>query len=370
MPAVKTSAVVTKLKKAGVKAPATRAPLWTGPEGEGPNGGVTQGLISSFLVCRERFRLKAIEGLRPADTFEAKMEYGSMWHVCEEALASKDYDWQVQLPVYCRDLCRRYPLQQEQINHWYEVCKALFPHYIAHWAAHPDVQNRTPLLQEQTFDVPYKLPSGRTVRLRGKWDAVDLIGKGEEAGVFLQENKTKSSIDQVKIARQLSFDLQTCLYLVALNSWDWGNTEYGPPTNSPSKLPVMLPPILGVRYNVIRRSAHKSVDSMLKKLEEDRKAGRISEWFARWQVLVSPNDLTRFRRECLDPVLEQMSEWWEHMERCREGQMGVWDDSIHYRMPYIYSPIMEGGYGDVDAYLENGSEVGLQISDCLFPELI
>ena len=69
------------------------------------------------------------------------------------------------------------------------------------------------MLQEQVCDVPYNLPSGRVVRLRGKFDSVDLI----DGGIYLQENKTKGDIDKIQVERQLSFDLQTLMYSVALH---------------------------------------------------------------------------------------------------------------------------------------------------------
>lgn len=210
-----------ELRKIGK--PAKREPLWEGPESTGPQGGVTQSLLGRFLVCRERFRVSTIEGLKARDTFRPQIEYGNMWHVCEEAFAAGDNGivtptvlWQSQLTDYCKKLAKNYPLEQEQVNHWYGLCKAFFPLYVKHWSQHPDVKSRTPLMQEETFRVPYTLPSGRVVQLRGKWDSVDLIGKGKDAAIFIQENKTKSTIDRVKLARFLRFDLQSLFYLIAL----------------------------------------------------------------------------------------------------------------------------------------------------------
>ena len=58
--------IADKLK--GVKLPQSKkrnTPLWKGPTEDG----ITQSLLSRFLVCRERFRLKVIEGLAPEDRF-------------------------------------------------------------------------------------------------------------------------------------------------------------------------------------------------------------------------------------------------------------------------------------------------------------
>ncbi len=357
-------------------------PLWAGPAGAGPQGGVTNSLLSRYLGCKERFRLRVIDGWAEYDRFNPRIEYGNMWHVCEQALAAGTH-WEAPLVDYVQVLLERYPMSRDEIALWGDKCVAFFPVYVDHWHAHPDVQNRTPLLQEQTFDVPYTLPSGRTVRLRGKWDSVDLIG-GLDGSVWLQENKTKSAIDTVKLYRQLTFDLQTMLYLVALEM-----------DRSPEKL-AGLParsraPIAGVRYNVIRRPAHKSVESALKKLGEDQRAGRVGEWFSRIEVKVATADLEKFRTTCLDPLLESLLddyEWWCHC-RLRDGLGSVvglepgmvweydkrllyWPEhrARHFRYPFgVYNPLEEGGSSDLDSLIDTGSAAGLRRLDTLFPEL-
>ena len=374
------------IKKAKAQIKRQSKPLWTGPSGEGPNGGVTQGLLGRFLGCRERFRLHAVEGIRPRDKFSPYLEFGNLWHVCEEHLASLNkaggaawLNEPTALANYCKDLSAKYPFQREEIGHWHDVTLALFPEYVAHWSKHPDVLARTPLLQEQTFDVLYRLPSGRAVRLRGKWDSVDLVGDGKEAGVWLQENKTKSAISAEKIEAQLKFDLQTQLYLIALKSASssdlakkgWSNQTVGKGIHD---LNTFGAPIKGIRYNVVRRGAHKTVDSMMKKFGEDSRNGRIGEWFARWNVEVSAADIQRFKDQTLNPLLEHLCLWYDHVvagkpfeprSHTLEG-----DVSLHWRMPYgVYDPVAEGGFGDVDAYLDSGSMVGLHRTEVLFPEL-
>jgi len=381
----------------------SKGSVWRGPEKDG----VTYSLLSRFLCCRERFRLLVVEGLRPVETFNHRIEYGQMWHVCEEVFAKfashpsfdpnayvrnplppSETDWEPRLFLalrnYTRGLCQKHPAQQEQIQHWYNVCRVQFPVYVDYWAKHPDEKERTPLLQEQVFDIPYVLPSGRTVRLRGKWDSVDLIGQGKAAGVYLKENKTKGDIKEEQLKRQLSsgFDLQTMLYLVAM--------DYRPAIDWREKA------IRGARYNVVRRPLSGGRHSITQhKPSKSNPTGEGSEefyarlggliasepeyFFMRWRIEIAASDVGRFRRECLDPILEQLCDWWEWISGRIRGNYypeGIWAPLAdtgrqpHYRYPFgVYNVLAEGGSGELDEYLATGSELGLQRVDNLFKEL-
>lgn len=371
-------------------------PLWQGPCGEGWNGGVTQSMLARFLSCRERFRLKYVCGLEPHDKWNHRLGYGQMWHVCEEALA-RGTDWKKDLVNHMVDMIQRYRLQQEEIHKWFCVCQVQFPEYVDYWRNHPDVRNRTPLLQEQVFDVPYTLPSGRVVRLRGRWDSVDLI----DGGIYLQENKTKGDVDRQQIERQLSFDLQTMLYLVALQTacsqWNKGEGqdwigERGLEHN------LVFHPILGVRYNVIRRplsggkgniSPHKekatktkytpaeTAEQFYERLRRDYLAAEPDYWFFRIRAEISARDVQVFRETCLDPLLEQLCWWYDtitgvpcrvQMQRTKPEWLVA--TALHYRMPFgIYNALEDNGATEYDAYLRDGSEAGLRRTTELFTEL-
>lgn len=361
------------LKGVKIKRQPTRSgPLWLGPEDPGPRGGITFSMLSRFLTCRERFRVNFIVGLRPAERFRAAVEYGNMWHACEEALAGRK-DWLPGLAAYGRELVARYPQDQDEIQKWYNVCKTQFPVYVDFWSKHPDVKNRRPLLQEESFHVSYRLPSGRIVYLRGKWDSVDLIGKNE---VYLQENKTKSQIDVVELSRQLTFDMQTMLYLVALHSG-----RYADPLNS------VIPKgsvVAGVRYNVVRRDCpirqHKpsksnpqgeTKEEFFERLRRDYFEAEPESWFHRLKATVIQDDVDRFRRETLDPILEQLCRWYM-MVSTRTDPFSSSNNSYHfehYRHPFgVVNTIDEYGATDLDEYLTTGSTVGL-VETKLFPEL-
>lgn len=378
-------------------------PLWQGPCGAGPLGGITQSMLGRFFSCRERFRLKYILGLEPYDKWNHRLGYGNMWHVCEEVLAkynvndNKNIDTQnvisAALSAHTKTMCSMYPMQREEIIKWSNVCWVQFPEYIKYWSQHPDVLNRIPLMQEQVFDVPYTLPSGRVVRLRGKFDSVDLI----DGGIYLQENKTKGDIDKQQVERQLKFDLQTMMYLIALyevESYDDSPIPKGHPARSSS--------ICGVRYNVIRRPLSGGEGMIVQKKgsknvpaeTEEQYYNRLrqvidgtginskgdkytgpSHWFFRIRAEISERDIQIFKNTCLDPLLEQLCWWYEHVTATKSVDMGLercayFLHSMNYRTPFgIYNALEDDGATEYDAYLETGSEVGLRRIETLFPEL-
>lgn len=379
-------------------------PLWKGPIVDG----ISQSLISRYLCCPERFRVRVIEGLSPPERFDKKIEFGNMWHVCEETLASGSKDqhidsWQETLKLYCLNICRKFPIQQEEIGHWFTVCKTQFPIYVKYWSKHKDVKDRTPLLQEQVFDVPYTLPSGRVVRLRGKWDSVDLIGKGKTAGIYLVENKSKGDIDQELIPRQLSFDLQVMIYLVALQAdqkRDSMKSHLGATEDSTNRCRSV--PIKGVRYNVVRRPlsggegsirqykpTKSNPDGESKESFYSRLGDIIEEkadnFFMRWKVDISQVDIEKFKTTCLNPILENLCddyEWWSHAKKVGLSPFDYDGRSLafnsdkgcherrHFILPFgLWNPIVEVGYTDLDEYLNTGSTAGLVYGRPLFSEL-
>lgn len=385
MPSVSVQEVIKKNAKAAKAA----GPLWRGPEKDG----VTYSLLSRYLVCKERFRLLVIDGLQAQQKFNHYIGYGDMWHVCEEALAQSGGDvgrpgyevWTQPLLTHATQLCKRYPLEQEKIEHWYLTCGTQFPCYVEHWAKHKDVAERTPLLSEHAFEVAYILPSGRTVKLRGKWDSVDIIGsKPKDRGIYIQENKTKGDIDESLIRRHLQFDLQTMIYLTAWSWYSSSSNRYGPPA--------------GVRYNVVRRpfsggkgsiKRHEPTKSNPKGESKEQFYARLRRdyfdkepdyWFMRWKSEVSPQDIKRFRHECLDPVLENLCDDYEWWTWCHDKSLSPFDQTSrdngfahpdrHYRRPFgVYNVLDEGGSSELDEYLATGSTAGLVRAKTLFPEL-
>jgi hypothetical protein len=83
----------------------------------------------------------------------------------------------------------------------------------------------------------------------------------------------------------------------------------------------------------------------------------------------------RFKTRCLNPLLEQLVDWWGWVKHLHEdpftSRYPTTDpQKIHWQHPFgVYNVLDEGGSSDLDEYLDTGSEVGLKRVETLFPEL-
>lgn len=360
-----------ELAKIRVK-PQRKEPLWKGPEIDG----ITYSLLSRWLVCRERFRLLVVDGLKPKPSFDHKMEFGNMWHQCHETLITATRkngvpigatDWPQKLKDYAMGLIICYPYQQEDIDKWYRIAKIAFGIYQKQLALNAKkYPPRLPLFAEKLIDVNYKLPSGRLVRIRGKIDG----GYKRDEGLWIEEHKTSSRINEERVEKRLRFDLQTMLYLVAVKELQ----RIGDPTFDTD---IRSLPIKGVIYNVVKRPAQYQGKRETKEEFFTRLEGIIAEdpdeFFSRWDVGISVQDINHFRNTCLDPMLEHLCWWWD----VTVGKANVSIPAIQYllaslnwRHPYgVYNILDEGGSSDLDFYLETGNDSGLYHTNNLYPEL-
>jgi hypothetical protein len=338
-------------------------------------------LIGHSLSCPERFRIKVIEGLRPVEQFEKSLFFGDLWHLAEETDA-KGGDWKAAVLEKARAEAQKFPISADDVRKWYNILLVQFPIALDWWSKHKDNVERQNLIAEESFRVPYTLKaSGTTVFLRGKWDRVDLIGKGKNKGIWLTDHKTKGDINPVYLEKQLTFDLQTMFYLVALKTV---KERFGGN------------PIEGFYYNVVRRplsggrhsiSVHKPSRSNPSGESHEqfysRLQGLIIEdadyFFYRWKVPVTNGEIEKFEEQFLQPYLENLVqdyEWWKDCFRDGRSSFSVipptyhMRGNYHYRLPYgCWNSILEGGMGDVDDYLATGVTAGLQRAETLFPEL-
>lgn len=307
-----------------------RIPLWRGPHVDG----ITFSLLNNFIPCRHRFYLQTIMGLREPMGFNLAIEYGSLWHAGEEALAAEPFTTPQEVWKRCHEAIRdyrnklrkTYPADASDINKWTDICLRQFMEYLRAWKHEEGSLERTPVLQEVPFRVPYTLPSGRSLILRGMFDSVWLMkppytpseeelatlalkargsgrsrrntpdqqssspknSKDRPQGIWLQENKSKGTIYEQEISDTLHLNLQAMLYLAALRtaycpisgklsyldkvpvgaetvSWSPLNKNHG-------QISVQLPrelEVQGIYYNVIRRPLAEYYPKLRKSAKED-----------------------------------------------------------------------------------------------------
>jgi len=337
-------------------------PLWGGPMKEG----ITQSMLSHFLSCRHRFYIRTILGLGPEETFSPALEYGNFWHICEEF--EHEGLWVEKVDEYAERLNKKYPASREDIFKWKSVCKLQFPLYQKFSKKNYPSMGKV-LLREQAFRVPYKLPSGRVVHLKGKWDGLNQ----RRDGVWSMEHKSKGNPDPQKIQGQLLFDNQTMFYHIALMTarddlWSSSKKLNGVVYN------VVRRPLSGGKGSIRRHQPTKknpqgeSWEDYFERLRTILKENE-DEFFMRWEVAITKTDIDLFKTSYLNPILEQLCDWWEWIEEdpfnpFREGNVH------HFRFPFgVYRPLTEGRETALDGFLRDGNPVGLRPLSTLFPEL-
>lgn len=315
--------------------------------------GISYSLLCKFRNCRERFRIRTVEGLRPSERRDA-MEFGTIFHKALEYAAQKNTTSQIitKLVKFYKDTSVD-PMLVRQ------AC-ILVPHYNKYYAS--DKYNY--VAQEEVFDVPYKSSvTGKIVRLRGRRDEVFK----RNGALWLQENKTKTTIDEAKIIQTLPFDLQTMLYVYSMTH-DYKGQKIG-----------------GVLYNVIRRPSQRqkvneSDNQYLQRINDEvaedvSKAlaeNTSSHYFKRYEVELAPSDITNFYNKTLVPLVENVVVWWESI---KQNPFNPWVDAQgkpnphHWQTPFgIFDP-MTLGVGDYYDYVTSGSKLGLEEIETCFPEL-
>lgn len=360
--------------------PKSQVCLWKGPYDDG----ITCSLLSKFLVCRERFRLRVVEGLKE-DKYDSTMEFGSMWHAAEEA-HSAHKPWGPAVDRYYKDLLGRYPADIEDLTKWYRVCNTQFPLYIDYWKKHSTEVQRKPIAEEFEFRVPYQLPSGRVVYLRGKVDALFQ----EANSIYIQENKTKGRIEEEGLEKSIALNLQSMFYHTVLRL-GWKDVKSDKPgtqimTNDLGVSTITVPwtkvrpKIVGTLYNVVRRPLGQFQKHCIRprKGEADgsfyrRLSSTIRDnsdyFFYRWKCLLTDNDMKDFQTCIFNPILEQLMDWWEWI---KIDPFHPWraGNTVHWQHPYgVYNPLGLGFSGDYFDYFHTGKKTGLIKSENLFPEL-
>lgn len=371
-------------KKTAQKAE-SKVSLWNGPFVDG----ITASWLARFLVCRERFRLRVVEGLRYVEEFDHAIEYGSMFHEAIEVylLTKKVEKALSKIKEYSLGLRKRYTSSTDEISFWTKLCLAQFKSYIRFLQQNHD-SSRKELLQEDVFRVPYYLsPDIFPIILRGKYDSVHSIANRtrKSHNLYLEENKTKKYISERNIGETLHGNLQSMFYIICLSESIKGDVI----TNLPQKPEgVKLPAqskLAGISYRVIRRPLEEKMPIRQRKSENQddfikRVALRFDEepeyYFYKMHCTLSKKEIDDYRTQILEPILWSVIKWWDWIEVdpfdpwSIKGTRRPSDKGIHFKMPWGVYNSLSGGYnGDFYELLTKGSDVGLIKTTELFPEL-
>lgn len=292
------------------------------------NDGITYSFLSEFLSDRESARLTYVEGWQQTGVISA-LEFGQMIHSCLEATALNK-----NVPPSCQQIIKQYIVEKakytklsksdiKELELLGQVAAIVFPLYHQFWTKHKGVEfspTAQYVSQEEKFEVPHSFhftpndgsePYIATMSLRGRFDSILRI----DGKLWLMENKTKSQIDEDGLTASLAMDLQTMLYCQAIN------LKYG-------ECPA------GVLYNVIKRPGHRfgkndTTTSFLQRIQDSVEA-TPSEYFMRWHVSITEEELAEWVSRSLNPILCQVKRWWDSIKK---DPFNPWHSPEHFFNP-------------------------------------
>lgn len=385
-----------------------RKPFWEGPYSNGPEGGITQTLLSKWLCCRHRFWLQTVCGAIDPRDFDIPLYYGDAFHNALETFALGRHNPITagqRIKDYFHRIAEADPQAAHKAGYWSRICYDQFLAYCKHWQEQDS--GLKSLVEERPFCMAYKLPSGRTIYLRGKMDGIIMSGPS----VYLFEHKIKGEVDVSNLVDTLAQNAQAMFYLPAA-------LEFAK-LNGLTKIDGLLynviqRPLAGRKHSIKQKKGRKCKNkdgtteirgAETQEAFQQRLAGlygkHSDDFFYRWKIAISEDELQRFQRESLDPILEQLCDWWDSIQgnpfdpwnsyrkyssaeatalefggaSTESGYRTVTREfkvpnKFHYRTPFgVFNKLAKGLTGDYQTYLTKGDKSSLKAIKTLFPEL-
>lgn len=382
-----------------------REPVWKGPYEDG----LTQSLIAKWINCPHRFWLYAICGAKEETGFNLPIVYGDAFHNALEAYAM-GRNPATKAGERIKDTFHKealaYPRETDKIGYWSKICYDQFLAYADVWAEEDATFDS--FMEEQSFCEEYTLPDGRKIKQRGKWD-MGIVSKGDRTRTrYLKEHKIKGEIDAYNLTRTLAQNFQVMYYLPPLYA---KMDREGSPRPQGVLYNVIQRPLAGRKHSIVQKKGRKVKNKKTGVLElkgaettsmfQSRLAGLYKQhpddFFYRWKVSISEEEVERFRIETLDPLLTQMCNWWDSIQgdpfdpwnkdstKTVQGYEPYAHDGNthptfleptrvpnphHYRRPFgIFDKMAKGLTGDYQEYLTTGDKSSLRKITTVFPEL-
>lgn len=262
--------------------------------------GITQGLLSTWLQCRQKAKY-SIEGWSSRYA-SMGLTYGTIGHaVLEKAYTDIQSKKITSIPseekirYYISGIEKQWhaenPRADKKALEYLElsclIAEATLPLYFEYWVK--DLKEIKWISLEHEFKIPYITSRGDETILRGKMDGVFTNPKK----IWLFESKFKSHLDEGDLMDTLPFDFQVLFYLNAL---------------------ILLKKIQpsGFLYNVVRRiglrqGVKESITKFAKRCVEDIRK-RPEFYFIRREVSVSSEEMNAFKVE-LDGLICDFIDW-------------------------------------------------------------
>lgn len=318
--------------------------------------GVTQGLLSKFLTCREMARL-FLKGWTPAYSTFA-LVYGHVAHAVLQRAYHQHLHGQLKrvpdrawINAVLDDIWARWkrdnPRPHEKaVAIMEEVMMklaAILPSYFVYWAK-DDFSTVRWLEIEESFNLAWEVrgKDGRTYHtfLRGRIDgAFTRPGKRHADSPRLLETKTRSVVDESNLVDTMPHERQTNTYLSALRK---------KLKREPRSVLMNV-----IRKTQLRQKTKESWEQYAKRIEADVKS-RLDFYFIRMEMTVEPQDINRAEAE-LNDLISDFLLWFA-------GESG------HYKNT---NACVQPGFGRC-AYLgvcSRGDYHGLVKRDVVFREL-
>lgn len=257
--------------------------------------GVTQGLLQMFIRCRQE-TANWILGLEPLRTTQG-LQFGTLAHIVLEKIYGKGLEPSredvFKALTYAQDCYlkerggRVSAEEQNFIEENLGMLEVVLPRYFNYYKK--DFKKVKWAELEQMFRVPSPLEG---VDIVGRIDGAFWLGKKE---LCLQENKTKSRIEEETLTDSLVFDPQVMTYIYALVK------KYGVTPKH-------------CLYNIIRRPGERqgkkeNVHQFRKRVDE-RIRLEPEHYFVRYEISISKPDYNRFV-ESLRHKLKEFKMWLE-----------------------------------------------------------
>ncbi len=263
--------------------------------------GVSYTMLSTFLTCREKCRLK-IAGWKSKSTGLALI-MGDLCHKTAAFYRILIKDKKIKTVITKEEVLGLVKLAEEK---WHEqnsradartlenfelaagYCRALMPMWVAHYKRDPF--KRVWINVEDYFNVPIKITDKLTIPIIGLQDGVFTKSKL----LRLNEIKTKSRFNPIVHSDTIHFRMQNMMYLIAL----WIGHK---------RLPH------GIEYEVIRRpglrrKTTESFEQYMKRCEDDVR-DRPEWYFWRFNVMVDEDELEAALKE-LKGLIHEFYLWW------------------------------------------------------------